>query len=412
MSKPKIGTNKAAWHERLPILILVALIIGGVLYKAYYLSVQPSITPPAQPLEGQIWPFLVLGFINVYKNGQLVYEGPDVLANSFYEYLPFLLGNVCALTTTDAPPTCGAGVGGWADTVFTAAPQAPSCSVSISGTSITAAPSRVPVTFATTTGLQIGVGQGTSASPSDCVLSAVAMATASVNVYAPYLGNEINPPGPCPNPTAGCVQISASFTNFPSTMTISDAMLYAGYTFASGSLKYTLIAHDIIQSVSVNPPDTLTVVYTFIFPGVQTSTGAYSERQALIAGVFAQCLSRQHFSIGSGSQRLCLDTVKADSGRVDVNIPLSPCSDTQLGSIVNNGNNKITIEASAAGKFVKIYAPMAQAGSGIQKVQYTIVMPSPGGGPTAILTATQACSAATQQSFTAGQTVGLQLTWP
>ena len=396
--------NKAEFYKVLAVAL--AVVISWAAFYGYYVSTQPYRKLPEQPFR----PYQVEGIISVYKNGILVHQGPDVLTNSFYQYLPFLLGDVCALATNDAPTSCPAG--SWPDTVFTAAPPALSCSVSISPTSVTAASSRVPVSGAASGQVKINIGQAGSASPTDCVLAFVAQATATVNVYSPFTNNPNNPPAPCPNPTQGCVQISASFTNFPSAMTLSDAMLYTPYSVAGGSLLYTLIAHDIFASVSVNPQDTLTVVYTFIFPGVQTNAGAYSQDQGAIAALFGQCLSRQHFGIGSGSNRLCLDSTLPSSAKITVSIPASPCSDSQgpSGTTVDNGNNKITIETSAASKFVKIYAPMASAGSGIQKVTYHFILT----GPIFIypLIATQTCAVATQQSFQQGQTVGLQLTFP
>ena len=97
--------SKEQFYKVLAIALAVSLVISWAGFYAYYLSVQPLIKPPEQPLkeEKPFRPYQVQGIISVYKNGILVYQGPDVLTNSFYDYLPFLLGNVC--TATDGPTT-------------------------------------------------------------------------------------------------------------------------------------------------------------------------------------------------------------------------------------------------------------------------------------------------------------------
>ena len=289
--------------------------------------------------------------------------------------------------------------------------------MTISGTSITAASSRVPIVGAFTNALLIGVSSATTTpSPSDCVLSPTLMSTASAAVYSPYLNNHNNPPAPCPNPTAGCVQISASFTS-GTTVQLTRAMLYAKYSKSGTTDLYTLIAHDAITSVTLNPQDTLTIVYTFVFPEPRLNPDAYNDPQGQggIAPIFGQCLARQHFNVPvgvSGPYRICLDNVKLQSAKIRVWTPFNPCSNTETaGPIVENGNNKITIEASAASKYVRIYAPMSADGSGIQLVLYRIQIAGLTSGEE-ILKASQSCAVATQQSFVQGQTVGLQLTWP
>ncbi|MES4787703.1 MAG: hypothetical protein C4294_19975, partial [Nitrospiraceae bacterium] len=401
--------SKERLYKAMAIALAISLVISWAGFYAYYVSVQPLIKPPEQPLKQAPNPFQVQGIISVYKNGILVHQGPDLLTNSFYEYLPFLLGNICALGTNNAPTSCPDA--NWASNVFTAPPQALSCSVSILGGFPASAPSRVPVIGETSQGLIIGIGTSTILRQGDCLLSLDATATASIAVYSPFTNNANNPPAPCPNPTQGCVQISAQFS-FGSGRTLREAALYAAYSIMGGSLLYTLIAHDNFRDVNLNPGDTLTVIYTFIFPGVQTNAGAYSTTQGAIAALFGQCLGRQYFGIGSGTARLCLDAAlpTGDYALIHVYTPSSPCSDTAGPTGFINRGGKITIEANAASNYVKIYAPMAQAGSGIQMVKYSLVLAGP--SLIEILIATQSCSVATQQGFQQGEAVGLQLNFP
>ncbi|MER3408462.1 MAG: hypothetical protein C4292_07070 [Nitrososphaera sp.] len=405
VSKLKLGMSKAEFYKLMAIALAMSLIISWALFYSYYVNTQPSVKLP--PFKEE--PFHVQGIISVYKNGQLVYEGPDVLTNSFYQYLPFLLGNVCAMATTDAPTACP--TANWPSTVFTAAPPALSCSLSQPNT---AGPSRVPITFAPTNpALNIGIDTaGYTPSPTDCVVASgsILLAIPSVAVYSPFTNNANNPPAPCPNPTQGCVQISAQF-NLNGYYTLRDAMLYAAYSYASGQTLWSLIAHDSIATIYLNPGDSVQIVYTFIFPGVPTNTGAYNEDQGAIAALFAQCLSRQHFNIGPAGNRLCLDAGGVYAYGLDAYVPANPCSDTTAPtSFVGRGTNKITIEANAGSKYVRIYAPMSAPGRGPQMVVYSITAP----GPTfiSILKGSQTCSLATQSLFAAGQSVGLQLTFP
>jgi len=370
-------------------------------------NIQPYIKLPEQPSSA----LRVEGIVSVYKNGKLVHEGPDVLTTSFYDYLPFLLGNVCKYGTPST--TCPGG--SWAANLFTAPPPTPSCQVTISGTTITSVSPNAPmVTFPGAPSIYIGAGQGTTATPGDCVLSPVAITGATTLVYSAFTGNPNNPPAPCPNPTQGCVQISATMS-FSNAQTISDAMLYAVVLPSTNPPPaYTLIAHDVIQSVNLNAGDTLTVVYTFIFPGVQTGgAGAYNQDQGGIAALFAQCLARTSFGLGTSGNRICVDNVLPSNAGFAVWIPANPCSDSQLSlNTVGNGPNKVSIVPNSGQKTVQIYAPMSAGGNGIQMVTYYIGIPNwanPG-----ILTASQPCVAATSPpfQFVAQQAVGLQLKFP
>jgi len=405
MSKLQLGMSKEEFYKVMAIALAVSLVMSWALFYGYYVDVQPYIKLPEQPFKA----LHVEGIVSVYKNGKLVHEGPDVLTSSFYDMLPFLLGNVC----TNAPSGSPCPSSNFASTVFTAGPPIISCQVTISGTTISSATYKwVPHAGTTGTPIYIGVGQGTTATPGDCVLNPVAITGVTTSVYSFFTGNPNNPPAPCPNPAQGCVQISATMS-FSSTQTISDTMLYAGVAFPASSPQYTLIAHDIIQSVNVNAGDTLTVVYTFIFPGIPTSAGAYSDQQGGIAALFAQCLSRTFFGLGSPGNRICLDSVLLSGGGIVVWIPDNPCSDSKLSlNTVSSVPNKITIATNAGQKYVQIFAPMSAGGNGIQYVTYYIGIPN--WANPSILIASQPCSRATSPSFqfVAQQAVGLQLNFP
>ncbi|MER3448190.1 MAG: hypothetical protein C4291_15835 [Candidatus Dadabacteria bacterium] len=403
MSKLQLGMSKEEFYKVMAIALAFSLVMSWALFYGYYVSVQPYIKP-SEPFRAM----RVEGIVSVYKNGKLVHEGPDVLTNSFYQYLPFLLGNVCAYS--GAPlDTCPNN--GFANTLFLAPPPTPSCQVSISGTTITSVAAKAPNAGTTTTPIYIGVGSSNTANPGDCVLSAVGLAGATTSVYSPFTGNFRNPPAPCPNPTEGCVQISATIS-FSSSATISDTMLYA--VVLPAGPYYTLIAHDVINPINVVSGDTLTVLYTFIFPGIATNAGAYSGMaQGAIAALFAQCLARQNFGIGTSTTRLCIDNTLPTGAVIGVYPPASPCSDQQVGTQgVGNGANKITIAFSPTQKYAQVYAPMGGGGNGIQLVMYSLGIS--GWGSTSILIASQSCSLATSGNFqfVAGQAVGIQLNFP
>jgi len=393
----KLGLSKERLYKAMEIALVVALVIsGGLLLYGHYVSTQPF-----RVLQVQ-------GFLSVYKNGKLVYQGPDVLTNSFYEYLPFLLGNVCALATFDAPESCTPG--NWADNVFTAPPQPPSCSVYISGTEITEAPRRVPVIgdMYPYPRLYGGLGTGTTASPSDCVLHPLAYDYVTTVAFSPYLyGGYVEPP--CPSPTHGCVLLAfGAWGPLPSPIT--DVMLYAAYSIADRTALYTLIAHDVIPPITVGENELLHIFYYFVFPSVQTDAVAYYEDQGAIAALFGQCLGRKYFQIGIWPNRLCLDPVLVSVASLNVYTPANPCSDTSRPTSFVSRGGKITIEANAAGKYVRIYAPMSAAGRGLQMAVYSI---TPAHSTSIdMLKATQSCALATTRSFVAGQTVGLQLNFP
>lgn len=335
----------------------------------------------------------VQGILSVYKNGRLVHQGPDLLTQWFYQYLPYLLGNVC-ITTNAGSCT------GWASNVFTFQPVGIGCPSS----------NPIPGVGVYSPGVQIGFGHGSLVSTTDCVISTIdANMPAGIYVYSPFTNNPNNAPTPCPRPTAGCIQINATYTA-TSAITLSEAVLWAAII----PTIYTPIAHDTFSSVTLNQGDTLTITYTFIFPPIPTNVGAFNENQGAIAAMFAQCLGRTYFGVGPTGYRICLDSVLLQPATgIYVYQPSSPCNDMikPPNSNIVNRSATISILTSSAGKYVKIMAPMFKSGSGTQIVFYNISITTSNYNYT-ILKASQVCSVAQMNNFTRGQSVGIQLNFP